>query len=184
MQNGSHTHPHPFSSTTSMWISNHHFTTQKIIHVGELLAIPFPAWASCLGHSKVQVQDCLMTLPPFVTDAGEHTISCNIIPCFVVPSILHIPGPARTSSDLWRQRFSFRKKRTGQRQLSLSCFSTTCPCHDPALQAPTLAEQSTPACWSQTLTVRDPQLGDHHLLHQTESPCGLAQVSIVPGQGH
>lgn len=113
-----------------------------------------------------------------------HTISCNTIPCFVVPSILHIPGPARTSSDLWRQRFSFRKKRTGQRQLSFSCFSTTCPCHDPVLQAPTLAEQSTPACWSQTLTARDPQLGDHHLLHQTEFPCGLAQVSIVPGQGH
>lgn len=71
MQNGSHTHPHPFSSTTSMWISNHHFTMQKIIHVGELLAIPFPAWASCLGHSKVQVQDCLITLPSYVTDAGD-----------------------------------------------------------------------------------------------------------------
>lgn len=66
----------------------------------------------------------------------------------------------------------------------LSCFSTTCPCHDPALQAPTLAEQSAPACWSHTLTVRDPQWGDHHLLHQTEFPCGLAQVLTVPGQGH
>lgn len=29
-----------------------------------------------------------------------HTISYNNTPCFVVPSILHIPGPASTSSDL------------------------------------------------------------------------------------
>lgn len=41
-----------------------------------------------------------------------HTVFCNIIPHFLVPSILHIPGPASSSSDLWRQRFFFRKKCT------------------------------------------------------------------------
>lgn len=47
----------------------------KTIHVGELLAIPFPAWASCLGHSKVQVQDCLTNLPSYITDAGVTPFS-------------------------------------------------------------------------------------------------------------
>lgn len=72
---------------------------------------PFPTWAACLGHSKLQVQDC----PPNLTLLMQgHATSCNVTPCSVVASILHIPGLASTSWDLWNQCFSVRKKHTGQ----------------------------------------------------------------------
>lgn len=168
-----------------MWIPNHVIliTTQKIIHVGELLAIPFPAWASCLGHSKVQVQDCPINLPSYLTDAGPPfpIILFHVLLFPVYCTFQDLQVLLQTFEDdasLLERSAQDRDNRAS------SCFSTACPCHDPTLQAPTLAEQSTPACWSHTLTVRDPRLGDHHLLRQTEFPCGLAQVLIVPGQGH
>lgn len=88
MQNGSHTPPTPPSfSTAAMWIPNHGIliTTQKIINVGELLATPFPAWASCLGHSKVRVQDCLKALPSSVTNAGDTPFPLTLFHVFLFP---------------------------------------------------------------------------------------------------
>lgn len=182
MQNGSHPHPFPpqlqcGSQIMAFWLlrknNSRRGASGNTLPCLSFLLRPFQSTSPVLSHK-----------PAILHHWCRGTVSHNTIPHFVVPSILHIPGLASTSSDFWRQCFSFRKKRTRLRQLSLSCFSTTCPCHDPALQAPTLAEQSTPACWSHMLTVRDPRLGDHHLLHRTEFPCGLAQVLIVPGQGH
>lgn len=163
-----------------MWILNHGImiTTQKIIHVAELLAMLFPAWSSCsfwstspgLSHKTAILYHW----------CRGHTISCNAIPCFVVPSILHILGLENTSSYLWRQCFCLQEAhKTGTTEPQLLLYNLSLPWSSAA--SSDIAEQSTPACWSYTLTVRDPQLGYHH---QIEFPCELAQVLRVPGQGH
>lgn len=106
MQNGSHTHPHPSRDPNSWHFDYYTKNNSRKKASGNNLSClsfllrPLPNTSPGPSH-KLAIWHCW---------CREHTISCNTIPCFLVPSILHIPGLASTSSDLWRQCFTFRKK--------------------------------------------------------------------------
>lgn len=129
MQNVSHPQPYRSSSTASnvdpkSWYSDYN-TTNNSCSGASGTAIP------CLGFL---LRPFWSTSPGLSHKAAilyhwcrGHTISCNTIPCFVVPSILHILGLENTS-HLWRQCFCLQEAhKTGTTEPQLLLYNLPLP---------------------------------------------------------